>query len=109
MLDAWTIALEALLYSPPSPRRDRDALRVIARARELVELRSVGDLRRRYAGLHAATPDLIMRDSPRRGEGLSPRQVEDAAFGLRHLEIVTGRPIDLRAGKLIPWVLATAG
>jgi hypothetical protein len=108
MLDVWKIALENLLYSPPSPTRERDALRAMARARQLVMLRSLGDLRRHYAHLHAGKPDLAGRDDVHR-DGLSPRQVEDAAFGLRHLEIVTGRPMDPRAREVMPWVLATAG
>ena len=109
MLDAWKIALETFAYSPPSPLRERDALRVMARARQLAMVRSVGELRRQYADMHRATLTPVLRDTPRRGEALSPRQIEDAAFGLRHLEIVTGRALDLRARGWIPWLLATAG
>jgi hypothetical protein len=43
-----------------------------------------------------------------RDEVLSPRQSVDAAFGLRHLEIVDGRHLDVRAERLSRWMLAVA-
>jgi hypothetical protein len=109
MLDAWTLALEALLHSPPSPRRTRCAARVQACARDLAMMRSVGDLRRHYARLCTSTPYRELRDVPHRDEVLSPRQIAAAAFGLRHLEIVSGRRIDMRADSLSRWTLAIAG
>ena len=56
MLDARKLALEALIYGQPSPRRTSDAQRVQARTRELAMMRSVGDLRRRYVRLCTTTP-----------------------------------------------------
>ena len=108
MLDAWKLALEALIYGPPSPRRTSDAQRVRARAQELATVRSVDDLRGHYARLCTTTPYMHLRDVPRHGEVLSPRQIVDAAFGLRHLEIVSGRRIDMRADSLSRWTLAIA-
>jgi hypothetical protein len=109
MLDAWKLALEALLYGPPSPRRTSAAQRVQARAHDLAMIRSVGDLRRHYARLCTTTPYRELRDVPHRDEVLSPRQIADAAFGLRHLEIVSGRHLDVRADRLSRWMLAVAG
>jgi len=109
MLDAWKLALESLLYSPPSPRRTSDAQRVQTRARDLAMMHSVGDLRRHYARLCATTPYRELRDGPHRDEVLSPRQIADAAFGLRHLEIVSGRPLDVCSDRLSRWMLAVAG
>src|SRR5438132_14337926 len=96
MLDAWNLALETLIYGQPSPRRASDAQRVRTRAHELAMVRTVGDLRRHYARLCTTTLYTDLRDVPRRGEVLSPRQIVDAAFGLRHLEILSGRRIDKR-------------
>jgi hypothetical protein len=81
MLDAWKLALETLVYSRPSPQRTHAIQRVQARVRVLTPVHSTGDL----------------------------RQIEDAAFGVRYLELVTGRRVDLAAGQLNPWMLATAG
>ena len=108
MLDAWKLALEALLYGQPSPRRTSDAQRVQACTRDLAMMRSVGDLRRHYARGCTTTPYRELRDVPHRDEVLSPRQIADAAFGLRHLEIVSGRHLDVRADRLSRWMLAVA-
>jgi hypothetical protein len=40
---------------------------------------------------------------------LQPDPIADAAFGLRHLEIVSGRHLDVRADRLSRWMLAVAG
>jgi hypothetical protein len=109
MLDAWKLALEALLYGPPSPRRTSAAQRVQARARDLAMMGSVGDLRHHYARLCTTTPFRELRDVPHGNEVLSPRQIVEAAFGLRHLEIVGDRHLDVRAERLSRWMLAVAG
>jgi hypothetical protein len=98
-----------LIYGPPSPRRTSDAQRLQTRARELAMMRSVADLRRHYARLCTTTPSRELRDVPHGHEVLSPRQSADAAFGLRHLEIVSGRHLDVRADRLSRWMLAVAG
>jgi hypothetical protein len=46
---------------------------------------------------------------PHGNEVLSPRQIVEAAFGLRHLEIVGDRHLDVRAERLSRWMLAVAG
>jgi hypothetical protein len=49
-----------------------------------------------------------LRDVPHGNEVLSPRQIVEAACGLRHLEIVGGRHLDVRAERLSRWMLAVA-
>jgi hypothetical protein len=46
---------------------------------------------------------------PHGNEVLSPRQIVEAAFGLRHLEIVGDRHLDVRAERLSRWMLAVSG
>ena len=109
MLDAWKMALEVLVYCAPSPRLELDARCVMARARTLSTVSSVGDLRRQYHTRACAVARLGLRDTRRGIEVLSPREIEDAAFGLRYLELVMGRPVALRTGRLSGWLLAAAG
>jgi hypothetical protein len=92
-----------------APRRTSAAQRVQARARDLARMRSVGDLQRHYAGLCTTTLYRELRDAAHLDEVLSLRQIADAAFGLRHLEIVSGRHLDVRAHRLSRWMLAVAG
>jgi hypothetical protein len=109
MLDAWKLALETLVYNRPSPQRTHAIQRVQAQVRVLAPVGSTGDLRRHYAFLRATSLESSPRDTMRRGEVLSLRQIEDAAFGVRYLELVTGRHVDLATGQLNLWMLATAG
>lgn len=106
MLDTWKMALESLVYGQPSPHRVRDAHQVMALARKLSTIRSVGDLRHRYARLLGLVPLPAPRGADRSLNALSAGQIRDAAFGLRYLELVSGRHIDVRSGSLLPWLLA---
>ena len=106
MLDTWKMALESLVYGQPSPHRVGDAHYVMAFARKLSTIRSVGELRHKYARLLGLLPLSSLRDADRSQAALSPGQIRDAAFGLRYLELVNGRHIDVRSGSLLPWLLA---
>jgi hypothetical protein len=105
MVDTWNMALEALIYARPSWRRSEAARRVTMLARGLAVASSPGDLRRYYARVCARPSYMNLRDVPQGGEVLSPRQVADAAFGLRHLEITSGHLIDLEVDQLNAWLL----
>lgn len=109
MVDAWKMALEVLVYGRPSPRRSVDARRVAERARILARVLTVGELRRHYAYVCMTPSYTNLRDVPEHGEMLSPRQIEDAAFGLRYLQLVNGSRIDVQPDRLSPWMLAVAG
>jgi hypothetical protein len=104
MLDSWKEALETLIYGPPTSCRPRDALHAMDRAQRLACVRTVAELRRYYLETRVTALQDV-RDRVQRGEVLSPREIEDAAFGLRYLELVTGRRIDARKGNLIAWLL----
>jgi hypothetical protein len=108
MVDAWTLALETLIYARPSWHRSAVARRVTMLARGLAMAGSPGDLRRHYARVCARPTYSNLRDVTQDGEVLSPRQVADAAFGLRHLEITTGHLIDLGVDQVSAWLLTVA-
>jgi hypothetical protein len=105
MVDAWNMALETLIYARPSWRRSEAARRVTMLARGLAAASSPGDLRQHYARVCARPSYMNLRDAPQDGEVLSPRQIADAAFGLRHLEITSGHLIDLGVDQLSAWLL----
>jgi hypothetical protein len=112
MLDSWKMALEDLIYSPPSPRRERDLLRAMRVGRSLGTVGSVAELRSAYMRLLRSSAPLALRETSSRTGETGQRQVVDAAFALRHLELSSGRPLDVRRGSprvaLLAWMLAVA-
>ncbi len=95
MLDVWKMALENMIHEPARKQQEDDLRRVTIGLRQLGRVQSVTELRRCYARVQSA----MAPPSP---------QILDAAFGLRYLEIVTRRPVNVRACRYLSWLLVVA-
>jgi hypothetical protein len=104
MRDVWKAALEWYIYYRDVERKPKLAIVVMAIKDQLQEVATIGDLGRHYAGDHrlrtAAVAELYPRDW-----WLDTQQIEDVAYGLRCMELATGKRIDLRRWMPSRWLV----
>lgn len=106
MRDAWKSGIEWYIYYSNAERKAKLA-RVIMEIKSHIDtVATMGDLSRHYAEenhlVHHAVEKLYPRDW-----WLDTQQAEDVAYGLRCIELATGRRIDLARGTPSRWVVET--
>ena len=72
----------------------------------LDDIKTVGDLGRHYTGEHHLVHQAVEKLYPKEW-WLDTHQAEDVAYGLRCIELATGRPRRPHAGTPSRWVVET--
>jgi hypothetical protein len=104
--DVWKSALEWYIYYTDRPKKAKYALVIMAVKDELSGLTNKGDLQRHYAGSEGLCESAASRLFP--GEQwLDLRRIEDVAYGLRCLELSTGKRFDLLRQAPSRWLIET--
>lgn len=106
MRDVWKSALEWYIYNNDSTEKERYARLVMEVKQELSHLSNKGDLFRHYMTVDGLCERVAARLYP--GEfWLDARRTDDVAYGLRCLEISTGKRIDVTRKAPSRWMLET--
>lgn len=106
MRDAWKSGIEWYIYYTNTERKVRLARIIMDIKGHLNDIKSVGELGRHYGEEHDLAHQAVERLYPR-DWWLDTHQAEDVAYGLRCIELVTGRCIDLAKGTPSRWVVET--
>lgn len=106
MRDAWKSGIEWYMYITNSERKAKFGHVIMTVKNQLRSINTVGDLLHHYT-----EPSSLVRDTAKRlypqDWWLATQQVEDAAYGLRCIEISTGRTVDLAHGMPSRWFVET--
>ncbi len=106
MRDVWKSALEWYIYCGDDERKAKYALIIMAVKDRLQGVRSKGDLVRHYMETDGLCEEVVAEVLP--GEAwLDVRQTEDVAYGLRCLELSTGKRFDLTRRSPSRWLIET--
>lgn len=106
MRDAWKSGIEWYIYYT-NPERKAKLARVIMEIKSQLDgIQTIGDLGRHYGGEHHMVQQVVQRLYPQEW-WLDTHQAEDVAYGLRCIELATGRRIDLTKGTPSRWVIET--
>lgn len=106
MRDVWKSALEWYIYYGDRARKAKYALVIMAVKDELGHIQNKGDLARHYMGTDGLCERVVSRLFPGE-EWLDYRQTEDVAYGLRCLELSTGKKFDLMRHAPSRWLIET--
>jgi hypothetical protein len=106
MRDAWKSGLEWYIYFSNYERKAKLARVIMDVKHQLDGIQTVGDLALHYGGEHHLVQQAVRRLYPC-DWWLETQQVEDAAYGLRCIELAAGRHIDLAKGTPSRWILET--
>lgn len=106
MRDVWKSALEWYIYYGDQERKAKYATIVMAVKDHLSGVTNKGELVRHYMSTDGLCESVVAELFP--GEQwLDHRRTEDVAYGLRCLEISTGRRIDVTRKTPSRWLLET--
>ncbi|MCA1597550.1 MAG: hypothetical protein LC769_00780 [Chloroflexi bacterium] len=106
MRDVWKSGIEWYIYYTNNERKAKLALVIMDVKAHLDDIQTMGDLSRHYA----TSPDLISQSVKKlypRDWWLDTHQAEDVAYGLRCIELATGKKVDLTKGTPSRWVVET--
>jgi hypothetical protein len=104
--DVWKSALEWYIYYTDRAKKVKYALVIMAVKDELSTVTTKGDLQRHYASNEGLCEMATGRLFP--GENwLDVRRIEDVAYGLRCLELSTGKKFDLLRQAPSRWLIET--
>ena len=106
MRDVWKSALEWYIYDGDPQRKTKYAVIVMAIKQRLDHLKTRPDLFRHYMETERLAEQVVAEVFPDE-EWLDMRQTEDLAYGVRCLEISTGKRFDLLRQTPSPWVIET--
>jgi len=107
MRDVWKSALEWFIYYRDLNKKAKYA-EVIMRVKDrLSAVTDKGDLVQHYMAQEGLCEEVLSEIYPHE-EWLDIRRVEDAAYGLRCLELSTAKQFDLRRRIPSRWLLETA-
>jgi hypothetical protein len=106
MRDVWKSALEWYIYYTDRPKKSKYALVIMAVKDELSALTNKGDLQRHYANNEGLCEKAAGRLFPEE-HWLDVRRIEDVAYGLRSLELSTGKKFDLVRQAPSRWLIET--
>ena len=106
MRDVWKSALEWYIYYADREKKAKYAL-VIMRVKErLASITNKGDLARHYMVTEGLCEDVVARIFPDE-HWLDMRRTEDVAYGIRCLELSTGKSFDLLRKQPSRWLIET--
>jgi hypothetical protein len=104
--DVWKSALEWYIYYGDRARKAKYALIIMAVKDELGAIRNKGELVHHYMYTEGVCEGVVARLFP--GEvWIDTRQTEDVAYGLRCLELSTGKRFDLMRQAPSRWLIET--
>ena len=106
MRDVWKSGIEWYIYYTNTERKAKFARVIMDVKDKLGHVQTVGDLGRDYAQSRNLVSESVKRLYPN-DWWLDTHQVEDVAYGLRCIELATGRPVDLTKGMPSRWVVET--
>jgi hypothetical protein len=106
--DVWKSALEWYIYYADRERKEKFATVIMGVKNRLGDVSNKGDLVRHYMNTDGLCESVIAELFPNE-LWLDARQVEDVAYGLRCLELSTGKKIDLARHAPSRWLIETAG
>lgn len=106
MRDIWKSALEWYIYSADRSRKLEYARVIMAVKSRLAGIHTKGDLMRHYMSVDGVCESVVAEIFP--GQvWIDTRQAEDVAYGLRCLEISTGKRFDLLRQAPSRWLIET--
>ena len=106
MRDVWKSGIEWYIYFSNTERKVKFARVIMDIKAQLGHIQTVGDLSRHYAESHDLVKQSVKKLYPK-DWWLETHQAEDVAYGLRCIELATGRPVDLAKGTPSRWVVET--
>lgn len=106
MRDAWKSGMEWYIYYSNGERKAKLARVIMTIKSRLDGLSSMGELVRYYSEDHQLVHDVSKALYPKEW-WLDTLQAEDVAYGLRCIELATGRHVDLAQGMPSRWVVET--
>jgi hypothetical protein len=106
MRDVWKSALEWYIYYADRPRKAKYAMVIMAVKDRLSTIQTKTELSRHYMETDGLC-EAVVRDLFPGQEWLDCRQTEDVAYGLRCLELSTGKTFDLLRRTPSRWLIET--
>jgi hypothetical protein len=104
--DVWKSALEWYIYYTDQEKKAKYAL-VIMRVKErLAAITNKGELARHYMSTDGLCEEVVSRIFPDE-HWLDMRRTEDVAYGIRCLELSTGKKFDLLRRQPSRWLIET--
>ncbi|GAC1401934.1 MAG: hypothetical protein NVSMB52_15830 [Chloroflexota bacterium] len=106
MRDVWKSALEWYIYYTDKQKKAKYAYVIMGVKNQLGGIQTKGDLVKHYMGTDGLCESVVQSLFP--GEmWLDCRQTEDVAYGLRALELSTGKRFDLTREMPSRWLIET--
>lgn len=106
MRDVWKSALEWYIYYGDRSRKAKYAVIVMAVKDRLSGIQTKADLMSHYMNTDGLCESVVAQVFPGE-EWLDMRQTEDVAYGLRCLELSTGKRFDLMRQAPSRWLIET--
>lgn len=106
MRDVWKSALEWYIYYGDRTRKEKYALVIMAVKDRLSSISNKGELSRHYMGTDGLCEEVVAQLFPNE-QWLDMRRTEDVAYGLRCLELSTGKRFDLMRRTPSRWLIET--
>ncbi len=106
MRDVWLSGLEWFSYYTHRQRKPRFTAIIMDMKAALAGITSVDELAQHYVSGHTLCHASVARLFPN-DWWLETQQAEDTAYGLRCIELTTGKSVDLGQGLPSRWLLAT--
>ena len=106
MRDIWKSALEWYIYYADRQRKAKYARIIMEVKAELAGVQTKADLVRHYMETEGLCESVVKRVFTGE-EWLDTRQTEDVAYGVRCLELSTGKKIDLLHRTPSRWLIET--
>jgi hypothetical protein len=104
--DVWKSALEWYIYFGDRTRKAKYAVLIMAVKDRLSDIHTKAELSDHYINTDGLCESVLAEVFP--GEQwLDVRQTEDVAYGLRCLELSTGKPFDLMRRAPSRWLIET--
>lgn len=106
MRDVWKSALEWYIYYTDRERKAMYAAVIMGVKDRLQHITNKGDLFRHYMATDGLCEEVVAEVFPGK-DWLDYRQTEDVAYGLRALELSTGKKFDLMRKSPSRWLIET--
>lgn len=106
MRDVWKSALEWYIYFTDRDKKAKFALAIMAVKDQLREVQTKAEPTRHYMSNDDICESVVTRLFPNE-EWLDTRRTEDVAYGIRCLELSTGKRFDLRRQVPSRWLIET--
>jgi hypothetical protein len=104
--DAWKSALEWYIYYTDRPRKAKYACAIMLLKDRLVDVASKSDLMKHYTSRDDYCASLVESHFPH-DTWLDCQLAEDVAYGVRCLELSTGKQFDLMRQAPSRWLIET--